>query len=260
MNMGRLLSKSTLLLAIFLVFSSTTFASTLWIFPSIGPSDLSPSFGQYTVNAEAGLESGYINAPGTANPVGSGPTGYAPASDPISPYALVSTSGFSWLGTPNPAPPFDQEQGNSLFFGLAVESFGTTFKMKDVTFSINIPGVFSGTSDLSGVEFSTHTVGYTCAVQPVTSADLSNCVAHNTGGGVGVDDNLDINFLFTSGLYVSDLDGDPNTYQHKSVESGYQLGVSNSDSTLATTAVPEPGTFALLGLGLGLALRLRRKR
>jgi hypothetical protein len=174
----------------------------------------------------------------------------------------VSTSGVSWLGTPNPPFPFDQEHGNSLFFGLAVESFGSTFKMKDVTFSINI-GTFSGTSDLSGVEFSAHTVGYTCLAPPLTSGDLSNCTAHNTAGGVGVDDDLDINFLFTSGLYVSDFEGDPQTYAHKTLQSGYQLPDSTNggdSSTLSTSAVPEPGTFALLGVGLGLALRFRRKR
>jgi len=259
--MRRLLSKSTLLLAIFFVLSSTTFASTLWIFPSIGPADTSPSFAQYEQNAEIGIESGYRNAPGTVDSVGSGPTAYTPASDPINPYGLVSTSGFSWMGTPNPSAPFDQEHGNSLFFGLAVDSFGSTFKMKDVSFAIDIPGVFSGTQDLSGVEFSSHTVGYTCAVQPTSPADLSGCVAHNTAGGVGVDDNLDINFLFTSGIYVSDLDGNVSDYTGRTINSSYQLpGFPDANNTLSTSAVPEPGTFALLGLGLGFALRFRRKR
>jgi hypothetical protein len=259
--MRHLFSKSTLLLAIALVFSSTTFASTLWIFPSIGPSDLSGSFAGYEANAAAGIQAGYLNIPGTANPAGiSGtPTAYAPASGYIPPSALISTDpGFSWLGEANPLSPYNNEHGNSLFFGLAIESLTSKFIMKDVTFTLTIPGVFTTTQfDLSGVQFSGHTVGYSCTTPVPQDLSSPNCTVHNTAGGS--DDTTPINFLFTSGIYISDTNGSVSDYRGPAISSAYQLtGASDAISTLQT--VPEPGTFALLGLGVALALRFRRKR
>lgn len=89
-------------------------APSLAIFPSVGPSMVSPSFYNYSQNTLQALQQDLATL---GEP---GPERYDRLAGPLNVFSLIDTSlAFSsWLGIVNPAPPFDQESGNTLYFGL----------------------------------------------------------------------------------------------------------------------------------------------
>lgn len=263
--MKKLISRS-LLTAAFFMLSSAAFGSQLWIFPSIGPSDNpAGSFATYTANIAAGLEAGYLFDQFATSPTGGTPDtpGYfAVATDPINPYALVTTSYLSWLGSVPGAAPYDGEYGNAVYFSLAVapSTPGESFTLADISFELTNPAI-TGFS-LAGGSFSANTVGYAC------TGALDNTCTRYDQSNPGSDSTV-INYLFTYGFLVSDFSSNPgdlsataHQYEGTTLAAAYHAPNStDATSSNLVSAVPEPGTLVLFGFGfLGVAFRLRKKK
>lgn len=107
---------SRLILLLFTLVSLCCGAPSLAIFPAVGPSLASPSFYGFSQNALQALQE---DLPTLGGP---GPTQYNRLAGSLNPLSLIDSAfAFnSWLGIVNPAPPFDQEFGNQLYFGIQV--------------------------------------------------------------------------------------------------------------------------------------------
>lgn len=230
------------------------------IIPSIGPA-VDPSLTAYLTNAEYALEHGLTTYGGA------GPTQYNVAPNPVSAAAVLSTAGKSWMGTPSPAAPYNNEYGNELFFGITVYS-AAGFQMQDVSFSSPAYGV---TNDLTGLSFDPWTIG-------VVGGTGSNC-----SGGTRLDgslghtgtDSTTINCLWYAGLALTAFESDPAATAAVLAADVASLAVGNAPTTytllsgpvtnpnsteiIHATATPdlvspEPATLVLLTFGFGAML------
>jgi len=257
--MKSLLRRSAVLLGASLALSTLSFASTLFIYPSIGPGWSSPNGATYEANAAAAIQAGFITGGIAGTP---GYYSQVAGSGPVSAYALISTDDGagnffnSWMGNTSPTGNYSGEFGNSLYFGLRIESPGQAFTLANVGFT----GDTVIGESLAGVVFSSHTIGCVDAL----------CVTYYDGSaGHTGDDTTSINYLFTSGFSIYGLAGDIptlnatfNAFSGQSVSQKYTLSLYGNESTLQTVniaSVPEPGTIVLFGIGLS-ALIVARKR
>jgi len=242
-----------LFLASAAAFSATI---TVTIIPSIGPGPDGPpaDITSYENNAEHAIENNLTTFGG------SGPTGYSQVSGSINPLGFIDTpTYFSWLGTVNPASPFDQQHGNAVYFGLSAVSSdpGTTFTINDIAFA------FNGCCDnLSPILFNSHNVGYNNSATPITSS-----------GNAATDDAVALTSFYTSGIEVNVVSSNPSDRQGwidalsgNGQSASYFVGNFSGTVTFDVpdtqlSGTPEPQTFAMMGLGLiGLAGLRRRSR
>jgi hypothetical protein len=267
--MQPLLRRSAVLLGAFLALSTLSFASTLFIYPSIGPSGVSTYLNAYEDAAATALTQG-----ATSGGVAGTPGYYAPATNPISSYGLIETYNspgnfFSWMGNLNPAVNFGAayaaEYGNDLYFGVYVNS-DTSFNLGDVGFT----GDTINTT-LAGVVFSSHTIGGVGCTGVNTPGFnyQTDCTSYFDGTPLHTgNDTTPINFLWSSGVAIwanastpAELRALAAAFDGQSITQEYTLGGDSSGPVTlqVVTPVPEPGTVMLFGLGLGAAIFARKR-
>lgn len=239
--------------ALLVLVSMVSFGGTITvdIVASIGPAPTSPNLQTYEDNAEYALQFGFtshgaINTPGYYSQVGS----------PINPLGFITTTYNSWLGNNSPTGAYSGEFGNAVYYGLtAVATGGATFDMNEISFFLT----GNGTTPLAPQLFDANTVGFDGLTQVTTS------------GNAATDDAATLTSFYTSGIYVDTIASSPSQIANiiateldstGNVASYTVMGNGSTQTaqiTFDVSSVPEPSTFALLGLGLAAMAGLRRR-
>jgi hypothetical protein len=250
---------------------------------AIGPNGASgsPSYPTWQINAVQGITAGFTDVGNFATD----PTAFHVVTS-TNVRDVIPTDNFnSWLGQASPTGAFAGELGNLLYTPVHINGGGTQFSLSQVVFSSgssdnpgNPPASLLGVVlDLSAFNYSTGRVGVvhhgSGPSTYITSGSSSQLVDELIYRGVGVFDVL----LTQPGLGQTDqqvLDGEAahlSAFGNLTLTATYTiyadashnptaLLASGTDS-LVIAAVPEPSTFAAMGLGgLTLALVARRRR
>ncbi len=226
----------------------------------------SPSGQGFVNNVVAGLQGG-------ASPVGNplNPTFWAPLiGDQVSIERLISTPDFnSWNGQLNPTGPMSGQWGNMLTFNCRITS-EVRFTFAEVGVRLYSPGFFDFETTLG--EAATYRLQ---GIGIYWGADGDrNTTADNVIYGSG-NENVFVNEINILGISQTfQVFEDPSLSHQDSMKYGkenfmsgtpfditatYSLGGVSGSRTL--TVVPEPSTWALLGLGLiGGSIRWLRKK
>jgi len=265
-------------LSLFVAVAGLSFgAPTITIIPSIGPVPVSPNYNTYNSNALTALLNNATSF-GVA-----GPGQYNRLTGLIDPSHIIDTTGAfnSWLGVANPAAPFNSEFGNRLYFGMRVlgANGADTFTLNDLIVNNSI-----FTSPTIPVTFNTSSDTY--------DGTFILGVQYGGNGALGGGDDVLINsnesrftpvnalfyrgFYFAAGFDPSDpaytgtdaqrltaFANDVRDYIAGEPSQGITGEIKNlaagSFETSFTSSIPEPSTYALMGLGL-IVLAFARHR
>ncbi|MBX7132759.1 MAG: tandem-95 repeat protein [Fimbriimonadaceae bacterium] len=146
----------------------------------------SPSWPQYITNALTALETG-ASSVGDRN---TDPSAYVQVTN--APWSDAVVSGFSsWRGVASALPPFDQEGGNRLHFGLRIQGNGTRFTLEDLEFAVQSDDPsndleFSG--DFIGFNYSPTRKGIDYGPDRVKGT--LDDITYTTGGGTSYVDEI----------------------------------------------------------------------
>jgi len=261
----------TAAMAVILLMASSTLAAsiTLDVRASSAPNAFgSPSWAGYLANGMASLATG-------AGDIGdreTDPAAYHILGSTYEPGDVMVTSFPSWRGEAYPAAPFSAERGNRLHFGLAAFGDGVTqFTLADVGYSMTSTDSaldFAGT--LAGTTFNgTTRIGVLYGGDGMLGG--GDDVLVNSGEG----DATLVDALFYIGVGNAYWPGGgpvpPGTEQAEidsviayilqneiEITGGYTI--LGNTASVSLTPVPEPSTFALVGLPIfGLAMRNRNR-
>lgn len=228
------------------------------VFPSIGPnSNGSPSFNDYAANAITG-----ISTFGTPTGTPGTPSFYTPTPDGghQSVLNILATDFPSWQGMVNPAPPFDGELGNQVYFGVLIRNpRGTDIRLSDLMYQITdtLDGRFSTTGDFSTADYSANWVGVINGFDgPTFVTSGSGTQAVNELWGIGVATGIPVSGVGSLAGTVNGLPGFGITVQYSITppdREGQQffgqatVNFDPAEVDVGTGAVPAPP-----GLWLGL--------
>lgn len=260
------------LLSLFVAVSGFSVAApTITIVPSIGPVPVSTSYTTYNQNALTAL----LNNANTQGLAGAGQ--YNRLSGPINPAHIIDTTGAfnSWLGIANPAIPFENEFGNNLYFGYRVvgANGADTFTLSD--FVVN-DSLFLTPTDRITFNTETYDGQFFLGVQYGANGAL--------GGGddillnSGQAGTTAVNALFYRGYafwanfssstgtnaeqlaaYTQSLSDYFGTQPTQGITGEIKNVASGSFETAFTSSIPEPSTYALMGLGLIVLAYVRHR-
>ncbi len=257
-------------------------APVITVIPSIGPSS-APGVGSapdYDANALQALVQGL-----TSNSTfGTAPSFYTTVSGPVSANQVIDTAfAFnSWLGVASPGSPFANEYGNNLYFGLKIMGGAESFTLSQLVYSDNFGDYepsLAGTTPFSfnGDNYDSRFIAY--LDDGTTSGTLDagdSLVAQDTLGSAAV------NYLFYRGVsgFFLPLGGGSNqesldntvaaignglpvnltaTYCLADSAGSTVCGAATGSASASLSAIPEPSTYALMGLGLAALAYARRR-
>lgn len=248
------------------------------VYVSIGPvPGFSPSYSGYTTNAQAGVQNGGATT-GSA-----GPTQFSTVTSTTWASLNADTQFNNWNSVANPAAPYNNEYGNLVFYSVILKAApGVNGIALD-----NISYVESSTDPYNYFAYSCSFGGTGCG-DANYSSDAVGILANGTAVASGTSGTTDVNEIIITGVgltldVTSQYSGTPQQQLNQAVsDENSQLGkdtittcfsdssdgLSNcgslSVSPTSTAAVPEPASFAMIGLAFALGLptyrRLRTQR
>jgi hypothetical protein len=252
---------------------------TISVTPSVGPSPLSPAFGQYVQNAAYALHNGATTNGTVGNPNFWAPSGTAQGGGAINRLNPPLGGGVTglWNGVVNPTGAFAGQLGNVVYFGLAITlnpgGVGPqTFTPSQVNFNGSnyvdpvshqpiFPGLIppnNGAGSLSGAS----SFGYTDiggVLTPVATAATPVSNLYYVGFGTSLGDSFPGDYNSPASLATL-MTNTPGNTPNGLVTGGYTLFASSGAGGLDVNGAPAPATFALMGLGLaGIVSRFRRR-
>ena len=253
---------------------------TMTVFPSIAPNYYaSPSWPAYLTNAMNSLENNLGNIGNQATD----PTAYRIISG-FYPGEIIVSEFPSWKGVANPLPPFNNEYGSRIHWGLHLVGDGTLqFRLanlwndmnsNDVWNSFNPPveGFFGSSvynSYLRGINYGTDRVkgGGNDILYPVSGTDPSLLIDELIYVGVGnaYDTQYEDPLLSPQGR-IDSIIAYMASVPNFTVSNRYCLFTDNHSADPIICAdspvpmVPEPATSLLLAAGLFSLLAARRLR
>jgi hypothetical protein len=257
-------------------------APVITVIPSVGPSSLAGSAANYDANALLALRNGLSSTstnggPGSAS-VYNALVGLASANQVIDTFGAFN----SWLGVASPASPFNNEFGNNLYFGLRVIGGTDTFSLSQLVYTDNLaiydPSL-AGTTPFSfnGDNYDSRFLAFLDnGTTPGTLDAGDSQVALNTAGTTAV------NYLFYRGVptFFTPVAGANNqqalnntiaaidanrplnltaSYCLATTSGSLTCGPVSGQASAGVGEIPEPSTYALMGLGLAALAYVRRR-
>lgn len=253
-------------------------APTITVIPSIGPSSVAASGVTYDANALQALRQG-LTTFGTAGTPGfyGQLTGDASANQVIDTFGLFN----SWLGIANPSTPFENEYGNNLYFGVVINGGLQSFSLSQLVYEDNLATYDPSLIGTTPFSFN----GDTYDSRFLAFVDDGNGVLDGADSQVALnaDGSTLVNYLFYRGIPTfflplkgaTDQEALDNTVAALNanaplaITASYCLAdtpgstdcgaASGRASAVVGGEIPEPSTYALMGLGLAALAYVRRR-
>jgi hypothetical protein len=265
-------------LSLFVAVAGLSFAApTLTIIPSIGPISGTPSGDAYALNALNALR---LNLT-TFGAVG--PSQYNRFTGVLNPNQVVDTTGAfnSWLGNANPAAPFNNEFGNALYYGIQWIGANSSEQVSLSNF-VFVDGYYSDPAVSIPYNTPADTYDGTTIIGVQYGTDGLFGTADDIVVNSGQANTTPVNALFYRGYNVSfgpfpSLPGTPQQQldayvgsqaaivaafgpQTSSAQGNSTSGNASANAVIGlTTSIPEPSTYALIGIGLAALAYVRRR-
>jgi hypothetical protein len=245
---------------------------TVEVIPALAPNaDGSPSWEGWEANALLALETSAsaVGTPGT-------PTYYQSLSGPVDASETIVTGFNSWLGVADPGAPYDQESGNRMTFGLAINGNGTQFSISELGFeadSNDAGDVLQFSYGVGSYDYGANYVGVvygtnggpntyitsgpdTQLVDAIFSRGSGNSMPAYCAGCDTADEQAAIQAAVAAMAGVTQFTG---TYYLSTDSNEADAFTSGSGAFDITGTTPEPSTLWLLLGAIPVAVLVRRR-